>query len=182
MFHYILLAWTHWILQEKDTTRPDIIFQASFFRILLEQIERIRRENYKKYIFLEVLVFRNIESVLARFWQSSGKLYLFFWYFFLLENSMCSSPGNLYLFLSYFYVLVKVLCVLARFGKIIFVYFLSAGKIVCVLWGSNTFCCSWKNWCVLTYREIMSEKDHLLNIHMCSFYIKVSWKIWCVLD
>ena len=58
---------------------------------VLSLFESIRRGNFAIYLFLGVWSPGKSYLFLKKFRESFGKLELFLWYFFLLENHMCSN-------------------------------------------------------------------------------------------
>ena len=99
-----------------------------------------------------------ILCVLTKFWtRSHGKLVLFLWHFFLLENLMCSNEildkiswKTWSVLIMFFFLLENRMCSYGILRKL-----------------------SRKFWCVLV---------HLLeNLHVFLHHFWFSWKIWCVL-
>ena len=119
------------------------------------------------------------------FGNPSWKFDLFLWYFFLLENLMCSNeildkiswkiwsvliipfpPGKWYVFLRNCEKVLREI--------------LMCSRIFCLSWKiymCYVFWFSWKVWCVL-----IKELCLLLENLRCSYYIQVSCKIWRVLE
>ena len=137
-----------------------------------------------------------IVCVLTKFRENSpGKCDLFLWYFFLLENLMCSNEildkisGKFWsIFLWYFFLLENRMCSCGILRKLswrfwcVLVHFASSGKFVerkCVLLPffvllENLMC---------SYKRIMSSPGKFIEYHsVFSYYIQTFWKNRCVLE